>query len=129
MCAGHVMRCSHSAMAVRCGIGGVQEEMELLLQAVRDAASNRGGPSEAQHVEALIDSLRALSPGRDRPPGPAAAAAATAAYSAALRAGSASPSPDPDHELDRVRAKLEDDNRRLKAELLSARKMLTERLR
>ncbi|PNH02863.1 hypothetical protein TSOC_011125 [Tetrabaena socialis] len=109
-----------------------REEMELLLAAVKDAATGRATTAgEAAKVEALIDRLRTGSPS---PPlhspttsprygaGPTthmATVTAPGPTSAGARA----------LELDLLRRKLEEDNGRLKGELLAARKMLSERLK
>lgn len=121
--------------------------MELLLAAVKDAAAGRGpadAAADAADVEALIDRLRAGSP--SPPPRSAAAsprtlslapptAAATSAALPAAAAGRSAAAHAPlssaprGSELGLLRAKLEEDNGRLKAELLAARKMLHDRLR
>ncbi|GLI63734.1 hypothetical protein VaNZ11_006799 [Volvox africanus] len=115
-----------------------REEMELLLAAVKDAASGRAAAAgeTAAEVEALIDRLRTssptpalhspiVSPRRGTGPGgiklattsaispPATAAAATARTL----------------ELELLRRKLEEDNNRLKGELQAARRMLSEKLK
>ena len=101
--------------------------MELLLSAVKDAASGRTPASDVADVEALIDHLRLTSPSPTRsavvsPRGgsygaPVAAAAAAAAVGVRSM------------ELEAVRRKLEEDNQRLRSELLAARKVLSERLK
>eukprot|EP00198_Chlamydomonas_reinhardtii_P009078 XP_001698415.1 basal body protein [Chlamydomonas reinhardtii] len=120
-----------------------REEMELLLAAVKDAATGRSVAADTAQVEALIDRLRigggggggspsptrqtrspSLSPRGDghtvtsvsalAPPPPPAASSGAGARAL---------------ELDLLRRKLEEDNNRLKGELLAAKRMLTDRLK
>lgn len=117
--------------------------MELLLAAVKDAATGRSVAADTAQVEALIDRLRigggggggspsptrqtrspSLSPRGDghtvtsvsalAPPPPPAASSGAGARAL---------------ELDLLRRKLEEDNNRLKGELLAAKRMLTDRLK
>ncbi|KAG2487772.1 hypothetical protein HYH03_013617 [Edaphochlamys debaryana] len=120
-----------------------REEMELLLAAVKDAATGRVAAGEVAEVEALIDRLRASPP----PPGAAGARSPslsprglydTRAAAAAAAAGAAGPTTltvtaapaasARTAELDLLRRKLEEDNSKLKGELLAARRMLSDRL-
>ncbi|KAG2449371.1 hypothetical protein HYH02_005524 [Chlamydomonas schloesseri] len=119
-----------------------REEMELLLAAVKDAATGRSVAADTAQVEALIDRLRIGGTGAGGSPSPtrqtrspslsprghtvtsvAALAPAAAAAAASGTAGARA------LELDLLRRKLEDDNNRLKGELLAAKRMLTDRLK
>ena len=89
--------------------------MELLLSAVKDtAATGRGGGSgrELQDVEQLIDNIGALSPPSRHRPSPRAAPPESAGAAA----------------IESTRRRLEEDNLKLKSELLAARRLLSERL-
>ncbi|GFR52623.1 hypothetical protein Agub_g15211 [Astrephomene gubernaculifera] len=129
-----------------------REEMELLLAAVKDAATARpaSGASDTAQVEALIDRLRVGSPSPPpeislatiSPRGPryvsGGGSGASTARAASKAPATQLPQPSPGGgggesaraaELELLRRKIQEDNDRLKSELLAARKMIGDRLK
>ncbi|GLC36430.1 hypothetical protein PLESTB_000147100 [Pleodorina starrii] len=115
-----------------------REEMELLLAAVKDAASGRAAAAgeAAAEVELLIDRLR-IGSASPPPLSPAISPRGGKSGSGKLTANRPS-SPPPaglatttarTMELELLRRKLEEDNNRLKTELTAARRMLTDKLK
>ncbi|KAG2433338.1 hypothetical protein HXX76_008402 [Chlamydomonas incerta] len=116
-----------------------REEMELLLAAVKDAATGRTVAADTAQVEALIDRLRvggggggSPSPRRHTrspslsPRGHTVTSVAALAPPPPLASSGAGARA---QELDLLRRKLDEDNNRLKGELLAAKRMLTDRLK